>query len=136
MHYQNYKQALLAAEADLAKAVSARDKWTMEVARLQQLTRSLALMVAKTHKLEADADLVGLQETVLSIIRTATRPVTPIEVRERLMSLGFDLNKYRQPMAVIHSAIKRLVVAGLLYEPERGKFTVKPTSWISEIPRV
>jgi len=135
--YQSYKQALLETEKELAAAIRTRDTWTIEVARLQQLARSLSLMVAKTHKLEESAELVGVQETVLSLVRAANRPVAPMEVRDQLINIGFDLTRYRQPMAVIHSALRRLLIAGFLYEPERGRFVAVPSSYrISEVPRV
>ena len=63
--------------------------------------------------------LIGLTPTVpLSItdaVRLAMRagvPMTPTEVRDRLLSIGFDLSNYINQLAVIHTVLKRLNEAG------------------------
>lgn len=63
--------------------------------------------------------LIGLTPTVpLSItdaVRLAIRagvPMTPPEVRDRLMSIGFDLSSYSNELAVIHTVLKRLNEGG------------------------
>jgi hypothetical protein len=63
--------------------------------------------------------LIGLTPTVpLSItdaVRLAVRagvPMTPPEVRDRLLSIGFDLSSYSNGLAVIHTVLKRLNEAG------------------------
>jgi hypothetical protein len=63
--------------------------------------------------------LIGLTPTVpLSItdaVRLAMRagvPMTPPEVRDRLLSIGFDLSNYTNQLAVIHTVLKRLNEAG------------------------
>ena len=63
--------------------------------------------------------LIGLTPTVpLSItdaVRLAIRagvPMTPMEVRDRLLSIGVDLSSYSNELAVIHTVLKRLNEAG------------------------
>jgi hypothetical protein len=63
--------------------------------------------------------LIGLTPTVpLSItdaVRLAMRagvPMTPPEVRDRLLSIGFDLSAYSNELAVIHTVLRRLNEAG------------------------
>ena len=63
--------------------------------------------------------LIGLTPTVpLSItdaIRLAMRagvPMTPPEVRDRLLSIGVDLSSYSNELAVIHTVLRRLNDAG------------------------
>lgn len=63
--------------------------------------------------------LIGLTPTVpLSItdaVRLAIRagvPMTPPEVRDRLLSIGFDLSQYSNELAVIHTVLRRLNEAG------------------------
>jgi hypothetical protein len=65
--------------------------------------------------------LIGLTPTVpLSItdaVRLAMRagvPMTPMEVRDRLLSIGIDLSSYSNELAVIHTVLKRLNEAGEL----------------------
>ncbi len=40
--------------------------------------------------------------------------MTPLEVRERLLSIGVDLSTYANDLAVIHTVLKRLNEAGEL----------------------
>lgn len=63
--------------------------------------------------------LIGLTPTVpLSItdaVRLAIRggvPMTPTEVRDRLLAIGVDLSSYSNELAVIHTVLKRLNEAG------------------------
>ena len=63
--------------------------------------------------------LIGLTPTVpLSItdaVRLAIRagvPMTPMEVRDRLLSIGVDLSSYSNELAVIHTVLKRLNEGG------------------------
>ena len=63
--------------------------------------------------------LIGLTPTVpLSItdaVRLAMRagvPMTPTEVRDRLLAIGVDLSSYSNELAVIHTVLKRLNEAG------------------------
>ena len=63
--------------------------------------------------------LIGLTPTVpLSItdaVRLAMRaggPMTPPEVRDRLLAIGVDLSSYSNELAVIHTVLRRLNEAG------------------------
>ena len=40
--------------------------------------------------------------------------VTPADVRQRLQSIGFDLSKYANDLAAIHTILKRLNESGEL----------------------
>jgi hypothetical protein len=80
-------------------------------ARLAQLAQTIGNL----------SRLLGLTPTVpLSIteaVRLAMRagvPLTPVEVRERLQSIGVDLSTYANDLAVVHTVLKRLNGAGEL----------------------
>jgi hypothetical protein len=72
--------------------------------------------------------LLGLTPTApLSItdaVRLAMRagvPMTPTEVRDRLLGIGVDLSGYTNELAVIHTVLKRLNEAGeIRILPKRG----------------
>jgi hypothetical protein len=46
------------------------------------------------------------------ILRRATRPLTPIDVREELANWGFDMSKYANDLSAIHTTLKRLNQSG------------------------
>jgi hypothetical protein len=80
-------------------------------ARLTQLAQTIGTL----------SRLIGLAPTVpLSItdaVRLAMRsgvPMTPPEVRDRLLAIGVDLSPYANELAVIHTVLKRLNEAGEL----------------------
>ena len=79
--------------------------------RLSQLAQTIGTL----------SRLLGLTPTVpLSItdaVRLAMRsgvPMTPLDVRERLLGIGVDLSAYSNDLAVIHTVLKRLNAAGEL----------------------
>jgi hypothetical protein len=92
--------------------------------------------------------LIGLTPTVpLSItdaVRLAMRagvPMTPTEVRDRLLSIGVDLSIYTNELAVIHTVLKRLNEAGeIRILPKRGGRTAylwaKPPKVIAIGPEI
>jgi hypothetical protein len=54
----------------------------------------------------------GLTDACKTSLRCAAAPMTPIEVRDRLRSTGFDITRYSNPLAAIHTVLRRLTEAG------------------------
>lgn len=54
----------------------------------------------------------GLTDACKTSLRCAGAPMTPLEVRDRLQSTGFDINRYSNPMAAIHTVLRRLTESG------------------------
>src|SRR3569832_1044057 len=78
-------------------------------ARLAQLAQTIGIL----------SRLIGLAPTVPASITDAVRlamragvPMTPPEVRDRLLAIGVDLSSYANDMAVIHTVLRRLNEAG------------------------
>ena len=63
---------------------------------------------------------LGLTDACRLIVRGAGVPVTPADVRQRLQSIGFDLEKYANDLAAIHTILKRLNESGELRSVPRG----------------
>jgi hypothetical protein len=53
----------------------------------------------------------GLTDACRMVLKGAGRPMTPVEVRNRLVAIGFDLSKYASSLAAIHTVLKRLAEA-------------------------
>jgi hypothetical protein len=66
----------------------------------------------------------GLTDACRVVLKGAGHPMTPMEVRDRLEAIGFDLSKYSSSLAAIHTVLKRLQEAGELsfVELASGKF--------------
>jgi hypothetical protein len=103
---ENYRAALEAAAKEYEALGEQRRKIDE---RLTQLAQTIGTL----------SRLIGLTPTVpLSItdaVRLAMRagvPMTPPQVRDRLLSIGVDLSSYANDLAVIHTVLKRLNEAG------------------------
>jgi hypothetical protein len=46
------------------------------------------------------------------VLRNAGGPMTAAEVRDRLAVIGFDLSRYGNALAALHTTLKRLAEAG------------------------
>ena len=55
----------------------------------------------------------GLTDACRVVLRSGL-PMTPMDVRERLLAIGFDLSKYSSELAAIHTVLKRLNESGEL----------------------
>lgn len=106
MTQADYRAALAAAAKEYEALGDERRKIDE---RLTQLAQTIGTL----------SRLIGLTPTVpLSItdaVRLAMRvgvPITPPEVRDRLLSIGFDLSAYSNELAVIHTVLRRLNEAG------------------------
>jgi len=75
---------------------------------------------------------LGLTDACRLVVRGAGVPLTPGDVRQRLQSIGFDLSKYANDLAAIHTILKRLNESGELrflahtYSPLGEKDRTKP----------
>lgn len=54
---------------------------------------------------------MGLTDACRLVIRAGV-PMTPVEVRDRLQSIGIDLSGYSSELSAIHTVLKRLNEAG------------------------
>jgi hypothetical protein len=63
---------------------------------------------------------MGLTDACRLIVRGAGVPVTPMDVRDRIKAIGFDLSKYSNDLAAIHTILKRLNESGELRFLPRG----------------
>jgi hypothetical protein len=102
----DYRAALEAAAREYEELGEQRRKIDE---RLTQLAQTIGTL----------SRLIGLTPTVpLSItdaVRLAMRagvPMTPPEVRDRLLAIGVDLSSYANELAVIHTVLRRLNEAG------------------------
>ncbi len=55
----------------------------------------------------------GLTDACRVVLRSGS-PMTPIDVRDRLLAIGFDLSRYANDLAAIHTVLKRLNESGEL----------------------
>ena len=79
-------------------------------ARLAQVAESVGMLTRLCGYVPTVA--YGLTEACKTSLRCAAAPMTPLEVRDRLLSTGFDLKRYSNPLAAIHTVLRRLTESG------------------------
>jgi len=126
MTSDNYKDALQQAKTDIEVAIRNRDYWTLQIVRLEQLIKSLSQMVATTEKARAKFDALekalGFTETVNTIIRNSHTPMSAINVRDKLLEMGYDLAYYSNPLGFIHTVLGRLEKQNQIRQTESGLY--------------
>ena len=53
-----------------------------------------------------------LADACRQVYRTSTEPMTPVEARNAIVALGYNLTQHKNPLASIHSVLKRLAKSG------------------------
>src|SRR5262249_1726042 len=110
-----YRRALDAAVREYEKLSAERAELD---GRLAQLKHSIAALT-KLCGYEPTVPL-GLTDACRLVLRNAVAPLTALEVRDRLAAVGVDLGKYSNPMASIHTVLKRMHEASEIAERQPG----------------
>lgn len=126
-----YEQALKKAKADLIHAIKERDRWNLEVARLDQLVKALSAEIETEPNFDGMEKAlqtgVSFNDLVSSIVNSHASTISPLFVRDQLQFHCYDLTRYSNPMAMIHQSLKRLADQGRIRAMEDG--TYKRTAW-------
>jgi hypothetical protein len=110
-----YNQARSAALKELAIAAKQRDVLEQRIARLRQTIASLDVLIEgdlEHSEVTQELQVVGITDAVRNALKIANGARTAIEVRDWLASSGYDLSDQENPLASIHTILKRLVKAG------------------------
>jgi hypothetical protein len=113
----DYKSWYRNAAAELARLRTQKTELDRAVADCDQqiaaLTRTMNAIapLAGEESLSSDAPPAGFTDSIRNILSAASDPLSAAEVRDRLSALGFDMNSYSNPLATIHTVLRRLVDA-------------------------
>jgi hypothetical protein len=116
--FEPYRQQAKEAGRLFADACQRRKQADQDMARFRKLATALADMLPDDERLRFLQDLdassaVGFTDTIKQIYREASpNGVTPMQVRAKLQGAGYDLSGQSNPMASIHSVIRRLLASG------------------------
>jgi len=139
MTTKNYDRALYEAKQHVARLLVQREKIDRKVARLQAVIGDLQDLRAELSRKQFERGLervvkahlkMGITELARVILEETFFPMTAGELKEKLEVRKLDLSKYSNPLAVIHTVLKRLVQSGevRVIPQERGK---KAYQWVS-----
>jgi len=98
----------------LAAAIDESRRLTAERQRIEGRLSELAESVGTLSRLCGLAPTApwGLTDACRTVLRNAGGPMTAAEVRDRLAVIGFDLSRYGNALAALHTTLKRLAEAG------------------------
>ena len=139
MRTKNYHGTLFEAKQDLARCLVKRQKIDHKVARLQAVISDLENLCAELDQKHFEkrvdrvikADLtVGITESARVILKEKFFPMTASELKESIEDRKHNLSTYSNPLAVIHTVLKRLVQSGevRMVPQAKGK---KAYQWVS-----
>lgn len=115
-----YRQQIGRALHDLMHCVKQKREIEQWMSKLRNLIIANANLLPEAERAvfiqQANESFAGFTDSIREIFRTHVDGLTPIQVRDKLLELGFDLNSQSNAMASIHSVIRRLKNAGEIEE--------------------
>lgn len=90
-----------------------RDALDTQITKLEQIEAALQGVAEPRRKA---ANLASITDVVRTAIQAARQPITPTELRDEVLAMGFDKRKYTQFLASLHVILKRLVKNGEVRE--------------------
>jgi len=116
MTQADYRRALETASREYEELGARRREIDQRLAELGQTIGTLMRLLGMTPTVP-----LGLTDAVRMVVRGAGMPISPTEVRDRLRTIGFDLSKYANELAAVHTILKRLnQAAELRFIPRAG----------------
>ncbi len=138
-----YKKALDAAQKEIIEQLKKRQEIDKRIVSLKRTIDGLTAIcdeigMVLPPDLTIPPDLEqrdSLTESILKVLSESTIGLTPTQVRDALIKIGFNVERYKQEMVPIHNTLKRLVAAGTVaaIKDQQGK-TVS-YRWVSPIAR-
>ena len=139
MANKNYRKALYQAKQELAHELVGRQKSDQKVARLQALITQLQDLCAEQDQKRfwsgiervVKADLKGgITETIRDLMKEMVLPMTATDLKAGIVARKYDLARFKNPLAVIHTVLNRLVKSGevKIIPQQYGK---KAYQWVS-----
>jgi hypothetical protein len=104
---EHYRAALDAAIKEYEDLGQRRREIDDRLAQLSQTIGTLNRLLGLTPTVP-----LGLTDACRLALRGAGLPLTPLELRDRLASIGFNLAVYTNELSAIHTILKRLNEAG------------------------
>lgn len=96
-------------KGELERAVEDHEK---QIAVLTRTVNFLAQMVGEPAVPAVEPDTQpGMTGSIREILKKAPEPLTASEIRDALESLGFDMKSYSNPLATVHTVLRRLAEA-------------------------
>ena len=100
-----FAQTLKRTREELERLRVQRAAIDLRVAKLEQVEAALTGVVQPFRQA---ADLSSITDVIRNVLMSARQPITPTEVRDEMLAMGFDKKPYSQFLASVHVILKRL----------------------------
>jgi hypothetical protein len=136
-----YRAAVLLCSLRLHKLLAKREKLNLEIERVSDLLTANANFLPEQEKAaqlqqleQLVADPPGFTDSVRKVLRANPGlAATATAVRNMLANAGFNLSAYSNPLASIHTILKRLAERGELTTTVKNQQTCY--RWKTDVPR-
>lgn len=102
-------KGLLSERAELDKEIARTKKYLINTLQMIEgksdpaIAKKLAATISKRGK-------AGLRDMCLEVLEGAYEPLTATDIVKELTDRGFAIDKYRKPLSVVSTTLKRLVL--------------------------
>ncbi len=108
-----FAQTLKRTRRELERLRLQRAQIDTEIAKLEQVEAALrGVTEPKRHA----PDLSSITDVVRDVLKSAIQPMTPTDVRDKMLAMGFNKGKYSQFLASVHVILKRLTKNDEVFE--------------------
>jgi len=130
----SFTTALFAAYNELAALGEQERAIAVRKAQLRQSVNALYPLVFGSA---VDINTLSLPDAMRLVLRSAGRALNGHEFMSKLEDIGFDLSKYKDPMANILTAMNRMVEAGeMMWVADAPRKTVEAAPELKPVPDV
>ena len=128
-----YEVALKAALSDMEQLKIQERQLAIQKAKIQETINALSpLVFADT----VDVNSLSLPNAMRLVIRGAGRPLSATDFKTKLQDIGFDISKYENPLANIHTAMTRMCESDeMQWVQMEGKKKAIPGPELKSIPQ-
>jgi hypothetical protein len=141
---ESFTNAIEDSKARLRELIIQRDQIDVHIEHAKNAIVALAYMLNDPsdteREISAAEDILGrrgLTEAIRRVLQESAVGMTPVEVRDTLANSGMNLLEYSNPLAAIHTVLKRLVKArDVKPATTNGNETVYQWNGIKRFPRL
>src|SRR4030095_1471795 len=116
MSKDDYRRALEAAAREYEALTAQRAELDARIAQLEHSIAALTKLCGYEPTVTP-----GLPDVARLVLRNAAAPPTALEIRDRLDAVGINLDKYSNPLASIHTILKRMHESGEVTAADRDE---------------
>jgi hypothetical protein len=127
---KKYKAALDKAQADWDALTLKEQEIAVRKAQLKDTIIALSALCSELP----DINALSLSDAIRLMISSTSGGVSRVGIRDRLEELGYDLKKFKNPMASIHTAVDRMVESGEFNKMPDNEKNVEPGPELKPIP--